>query len=132
MTKPIGKHIDGAIESIKTAHCSEPARAIDQEGFNRHSAAVLRGGFDRQTPANFDTLVRYRWALGNDQAKRGICLMGTTGTGKSLAFRVLKLRVREARDMVDMYKTDKYREVVRGYNNWAEELAIDESVRNRR
>ena len=126
--KPISEFMDDAMQETYDKGIRKPAK-ISPEDFYHHARAVENAGFDSAVTHNFDALVKYRWALATGNAKRGLCLMGDVGTGKSLALRVLRIKTRTARMLVKTYETDRnwYDEIIWGYNRRnPEELAIDD------
>lgn len=66
-------------------------------------------GFDSTVEANFDQVVRYKCALRAGVARRGLCLMGNVGTGKSLAMKFINGGGYRAQSLVRLY--GKCREV---------------------
>ena len=104
MTKRIAKLIGPAIAEKKRV---QPVPSVPPEEYARHAAELLAMGYDDKTPSNFEVVVKYRWALASGNARKGLCLFGPVGRGKSLAFEALDLPMIEAKLWVRAYEAAK-------------------------
>ena len=101
MTKRIDKLIGPAIAEKKRV---QPVPSVPPEEYARHAAELLALGYDERTPANFKPIVNCRWALETGNARKGLCLFGAVGRGKTLALEALDLAPIEAKVWVRLYE----------------------------
>lgn len=75
-----------------------------------YKARFMHHGYDDREPYNLRVISEYCAELysGTGNAQKGLCLMGLTGRGKTLAFDVMKklfrLRVYQAADLVELWQ----------------------------
>lgn len=104
MTERIGNLIMPATAPTQQPR---PAPTMPPGEYARQADFLLARGFDGECAGNLRALSEYRWALTAGHARKGLCLFGAVGRGKTLAFEALGLRVVTARDWLSMYEDGK-------------------------
>jgi len=100
--------LNGALESFNPAN--EPE--VDQETINRFTAhykeRFTHYGYDNREPYNFNAIARYCALLYAGNMKKGLCLVGDAGRGKTFAFRIMenlfRLRMFSSIELKSRYK----------------------------
>ena len=99
------KDITQVVDVLLESHNKVDARQhpLTSALFGHITSALRNFGFDEKAPANFTAVAKYKFALLNGRAKKGLCLMGRPGTGKTLAMKFINGGGYRAQSLVRLY-----------------------------
>lgn len=102
--------VDQALSDMRESDIAaevERATVFDPDALNNAESALCEYGFDNEVQENFDSLVKYYCARQAGIARKGLCILGTVGTGKTFGMEFLMGTVKHSQELADLYQSNK-------------------------
>jgi DNA replication protein DnaC len=106
------KEASEVIKTVNTKSDTGNNPKVDESTIKRYTEfykkKLLEHGYDNREPFNTNAVARYFANYFYGSTKKGLCLIGDTGRGKTFAFRIMKrllaTRIFEAETLVDRWQ----------------------------
>lgn len=136
----IKNSVKHALKQIKSADQPDISDDMIERYTDHYKRRFTHYGYDGEEPRNLHAVSRYCAMLYSGSMKKGLCLVGDAGRGKTFAFRIMenlfRLRIFSAIDLKSRYKVlgdtkryELYKEMAGNYSDRGQP-AIDQLYRD--